>query len=104
MFKNIKVEGYRPVPEDVLREMNRGSWSTGYCGQSPERIKAHMRNQAKFDLVTLRAPKDDPEVGGAYYGIPWPRSEVSRVGKECVSTVRSRWSPVHYKKKQTKQK
>jgi formate dehydrogenase major subunit len=31
-----------------------------------------MRNQSKFDLVTLRAPKDDPEVGGDYYGLPWP--------------------------------
>lgn len=72
MFKRIKVEGDRPLPEDVLREMNRGSWSTGYCGQSPERLKAHLRNQAKFDLVTLRAPKDDPEVGGDYYGLPWP--------------------------------
>jgi formate dehydrogenase major subunit len=72
MFKNIAVEGDRPVPEDVLREMNRGAWSTGYCGQSPERLKAHMKNQHKFDLVTLRAPKDDPEVGGDYYGLPWP--------------------------------
>src|SRR3546814_11487180 len=27
------------------------------------------------------------------------RSEERRVGKECVSTCRSRWSPVHYKKK-----
>src|SRR3546814_14077128 len=26
------------------------------------------------------------------------RSEESRVGKECVSTCRSRWSPYHYKK------
>jgi formate dehydrogenase major subunit len=72
MFKNIKVENNVPVAEDVLREMNRGSWSTGYCGQSPERLKAHMRNQAKFDLITMRAPKDDPEVGGDYYGLPWP--------------------------------
>ena len=72
MFKNIKVENNLPVAEDILREMNRGSFSTGYCGQSPERLKAHMKNQAKFDLVTLRAPKDDPEVGGDYYGLPWP--------------------------------
>ena len=72
MFKNIKVENNLPVAEDILREMNRGSWSTGYCGQSPERLKAHMKNQAKFDLVTMRAPKDDPEVGGDYYGLPWP--------------------------------
>src|SRR5436190_23321996 len=72
MFKNIKVENNLPVAEDLLREINRGSWSTGYCGQSPERIKAHMKNQAKFDLVTMRAPKDDPEIGGDYYGLPWP--------------------------------
>jgi formate dehydrogenase major subunit len=72
MFKNIKVENNLPWAEDILREINRGGWSTGYCGQSPERLKAHMKNQAKFDLVTLRAPKDDPEVGGDYYGLPWP--------------------------------
>ena len=72
MFKNIKVENNRPSPEDILREINRGGWSTGYCGQSPERLKAHMKNQSKFDLVTLRASKDDPEVGGDYYGLPWP--------------------------------
>jgi formate dehydrogenase major subunit len=76
MFKNIAmVEGKygpEPEPESVLREINRGGWSTGYCGQSPERIKAHMANQGKFDLVTLRAPMDDPEVGGDYYGLPWP--------------------------------
>src|SRR3546814_15637692 len=28
------------------------------------------------------------------------RSEERRVGKECVSTCRSRWSPYHYIKKQ----
>jgi formate dehydrogenase major subunit len=72
MFKNIKVENNLPLAEDLLREINRGSWSTGYCGQSPERLKAHMKNQHKFDLVTTRAPKDDPEVGGDYYGLPWP--------------------------------
>src|SRR6476469_4356429 len=34
MFKNFKVENNLPVAEDILREINRGSWSTGYCGQS----------------------------------------------------------------------
>src|SRR3546814_13744720 len=29
----------------------------------------------------------------------FPRSEERRVGKECVSTCRSRWSPYHSKKK-----
>jgi formate dehydrogenase major subunit len=70
MFKNIKVENNLPLAEDVLREMNRGSWSTGYCGQSPERLKLHMANQKDFDLVTTRA-KDGPAKGD-YYGLPWP--------------------------------
>src|SRR3546814_19919863 len=30
------------------------------------------------------------------------RSEERRVGKECVSTCRSRWSPYHEKKKKKK--
>jgi formate dehydrogenase major subunit len=76
MFKNISMVpgkfGPEPEPESVLREINRGGWSTGYTGQSPERIKAHMRNQGRFDIVTLRAPADTPEVGGDYYGLPWP--------------------------------
>jgi len=70
MFKNIKVENNLPLAEDILREMNRGSWSTGYCGQSPERLKLHMANQKDFDLVTTRA-KDGPAKGD-YYGLPWP--------------------------------
>jgi formate dehydrogenase major subunit len=70
MFKNIRVENDHPVPEDILREINRGGWSTGYCGQSPERLKLHMANQKDFDLVTLRA-KDGP-CKGDYYGLPWP--------------------------------
>src|SRR3546814_2371811 len=32
------------------------------------------------------------------------RSEERRVGNECVSTCRSRWSPYHYKKKYKKNK
>src|SRR3546814_21037652 len=32
------------------------------------------------------------------------RSEERRVGKECVSTCRSRWSPYHYKKTYTRYK
>jgi formate dehydrogenase major subunit len=70
MFKNIKVENNVPVAEDILREINRGGWSTGYCGQSPERLKLHMANQKDFDLITLRA--SDGPCKGDYYGLPWP--------------------------------
>jgi formate dehydrogenase major subunit len=73
MFKNIKVENNQPSVEDVLREINRGGWSTGYCGQSPERLKLHMANQNQFDMRTQKAlPTAPKEIAGDYYGLPWP--------------------------------
>jgi formate dehydrogenase major subunit len=76
MFKNLEFKegkfGPEPTAESITREWNRGMWSTGYTGQSPERLKSHMANQAAFDIKTLRAPADHPEVGGDYYGLPWP--------------------------------
>jgi len=59
-----------PEPESILREVNRGVWTIGYTGQSPERLKLHMKNQATFDVKTLRA-KGGP-CDGDYYGLPWP--------------------------------
>jgi formate dehydrogenase major subunit len=85
MFKNIKVENNLPLAEDILREMNRGSWSTGYCGQSPERLKLHMANQKDFDLVTMRATSGPCK--GDYYGLPWPcwgKPEVKHPGTSLL--------------------
>jgi formate dehydrogenase major subunit len=59
-----------PEPESILREINKGTWTIGYTGQSPERLKLHMKNQATFDVKTLRA-KGGP-CDGDYYGLPWP--------------------------------
>src|SRR3546814_12704812 len=44
-----------------------------------------------------------PAKSGNVRNISWQsdRSEERRVGKECVSTCRSRWSPYHYKKTRT---
>jgi formate dehydrogenase major subunit len=70
MFKNIKVENGAVSAEDILREINRGGWSTGYCGQSPERLKLHMARQKDFDITTLRAA--DGPCKGDVYGLPWP--------------------------------
>ncbi len=71
--------GYEePVVEDILREINKGTWTIGYTGQSPERLKAHMRHMDAFDVKTLRCTKDviDKETGynmnGDYFGLPWP--------------------------------
>jgi hypothetical protein len=49
-----KVKGMdEPVPEDILREINKCVWTIGYTGQSPERLKAHMPAVADehLDLV-----------------------------------------------------
>ena len=80
--QNINVvktpQGDEPVVEDILREINRGTWTIGYTGQSPERLKAHMRHMDAFDVRTLRCTKDviDKETGynmnGDYFGLPWP--------------------------------
>jgi formate dehydrogenase major subunit len=81
--KNIKLvkdkTGWdEPSPEDTLREINKGSWTIGYTGQTPERLKAHMRLMQYFDPKTLRATQSavDKESGydisGDYFGLPWP--------------------------------
>jgi formate dehydrogenase major subunit len=70
LFKHVKVENNLPSSEDLLREINRGGWSTGYTGQSPERLKLHRDHQKDFDLVTLRASSGPCK--GEYYGLPWP--------------------------------
>ncbi len=70
MFKNIKVEGTEPLVEDVTLEFNKGMWTIGYTGQSPDRLRAHMANQHTFDKTTLQAVGGP--VDGEYYGLPWP--------------------------------
>ncbi|WP_203413152.1 formate dehydrogenase subunit alpha [Entomobacter blattae] len=70
LCKNIQVTNNMPLPEDILREINMSCWSIGYTGQSPERLKSHMKHQADFDPVTLRATKGPNK--GDYYGLPWP--------------------------------
>ena len=68
--QNIQVVKDEPVIEDITREFNRGAWTIGYTGQSPERLKLHMKNMHTFDVKTLRA-KGGP-CDGEYYGLPWP--------------------------------
>ncbi len=70
MFKNIKMDGKMPNPEDTLREINRGTWTIGYTGQSPERLKMHMANRHTFNTTTLQA--EGGPADGDYFGLPWP--------------------------------
>src|SRR3546814_2540024 len=64
------------VPELVAGEDHRGSLR-----------QQQRRHEVAF--LALAQPDDLRIVGGSL------RSEERRVGKECVSTFRSRWSPYH---------
>ena len=74
IFRNIEVvdtdRGPEPKIEDITREFNRGMWTIGYTGQSPERMRLHMANQHTFDKTTLLAVGGPAD--GEYYGLPWP--------------------------------
>jgi len=78
-YKMVKGKGGMDEPEveSILREINASVWTIGYTGQSPERLKAHMRNMNVFDVKTLKAKGGiDKETGykldGDYFGLPWP--------------------------------
>jgi formate dehydrogenase major subunit len=80
VLRLVKGKGGMDEPsiEDVLRnEINKGCWTIGYTGQSPERLQAHMRNMHVFDVKTTRArggkdAKTGYDLTGDYFGLPWP--------------------------------
>src|SRR3546814_4039542 len=72
-------------------EMRISDWSSDVCSSDlsrPDRVPG----AAGADLCgvhrVLRGERGADSAG-------LPRSEERRVGKECVSTCRSRWSPYH---------
>ncbi len=70
LCKNIAVKGNQPYLEDITREFNRGAWSIGFTGHSPERLKLHQQNWHTFNTTTLKA--EGGPCDGEYYGLPWP--------------------------------
>src|SRR3546814_21191551 len=64
-------------------------------GQAPKR--GHVRGQWHLPDLRLARLRADLLCGGGFPRLRGPvaRSEERRVGKECVSTCRSRWSTYH---------
>src|SRR3546814_13104732 len=99
--------------------MRISDWSSDVCSSDlihADRIAQHMNNlYVRWCRENGQTPKDHYAfkcMGGANNGADMiepmrgsgerafiARSEERRVGKECVSTCRSRWSPYYYKKK-----
>src|SRR3546814_10458216 len=85
-------------------EMRISDWSSDVCSSDLARrhgAMGHRQMPRRLPAQSARpgpaGPEDDVEIEH-----PWPpaadgatpeRSEARRVGKECVSTCRSRWSP-----------
>jgi len=70
LCKNVKVVNNNPSNEDILREINHGTWTIGYTGQSPERLKLQQKNWGTFNTTSLLA--EGGPCSGEYYGLPWP--------------------------------
>src|SRR3546814_3103936 len=79
-------------------EMRISDWSSDVCSsdlgvapvRGPRKRMGHLNTPQLLTRVTTGSSKQDglPDLHG-------DRSEERRVGKECVSTCRSRWSPYH---------
>src|SRR3546814_10882933 len=87
-------------------EMRISDWSSDVCSsdlsppRGPSAPEAQLGQHAGGigkKWLRIRQLKDEPAAGGAQREgqIGEKRSEERRVGKECVSTCKSRWSPYH---------
>src|SRR3546814_11122429 len=90
--------------------MRISDWSSDVCssdlidplqvlddgGSHPDTVQVGDGIGGHGGLLVVRVHR---VLSGRRAGWPKDRSEERRVGKECVSTCRSRWSPSHYKKK-----
>src|SRR3546814_14944097 len=84
--------------------MRISDWSSDVCSSDLKKKK----NTVSLSFAPPARDLQPPRIALAILppGIPMMdrlrrRSDERRVGKECVSTCRSRWSPCHYKKKKT---
>src|SRR3546814_8594267 len=82
-------------------EMRISDWSSDVCSSDlHRRLCPRCQYAGHRDLADAQYPRAFRLEGRR---VPVAlRSEERRVGKECVSTCRSRWSPYHSKKKTLK--
>src|SRR3546814_1817855 len=76
-------------------EMRISDWSSDVCSSDLETPLERLL--VLWDVLPRgehRMPRCELRVAGYPTEVPG-RSEERRVGKECVSTCRSRWSPYH---------
>ncbi|MCG7968620.1 MAG: formate dehydrogenase subunit alpha [Candidatus Thiodiazotropha taylori] len=92
LFKNIKVSNDEPLIEDITREFNKGMWTIGYTGQSPERMKKQQQNWGTFDYTSLLA--EGGPCDGEFYGLPWPCWGTAEMGHPGTPNLYDTSKPV----------
>src|SRR3546814_3187980 len=70
-------------------EMRISDWSSDVCSSDLDQ----RRQGFGYDDFRRRGWRHQQLIEGSQFALT--RSEERRVGKECVSTCRSRWSPYH---------
>src|SRR3546814_19922420 len=99
-------------------EMRISDWSSDVCSSDLRKIRCRctdscVKPSAACSAMCKRSTGSAPKSRSRCCPVsasmslrawcrPATRSEERRVGKECVSTCRSRWSPYHSKKKKHK--
>src|SRR3546814_1314051 len=73
-------------------EMRISDWSSDVCSSDLELFPYSRPRLFQFPFEQIE-PRNRGGRGGKSRALV--RSEERRVGKECVSTCRSRWSPYH---------
>src|SRR3546814_12482024 len=75
-------------------ELRISDWSADVCSSDLLLFQEapHIKDGAIFGFYMLWITQPSTPA----HPFPISRSEERRVGKECVSTCRSRWSPYHY--------
>src|SRR3546814_6489383 len=80
-------------------EMRISDWSSDVCssdlGGRPDGLELHLHEAPDFLPVERARPRPVDVADDHFARLVERRSEERRVGKECVSTCRSRWSPYH---------
>src|SRR3546814_4208293 len=77
-------------------EMRISDWSSDVCSSDLAAVRLHIRFQiGGAGGLVHRLFRIPAESAGRQRQGNLHRSEERRVGKECVSTCRSRWSPYH---------
>src|SRR3546814_13344162 len=111
-----KVYAFFFFKQKTAYEMRISDWSSDVCSSDLGNARAQRDGQPQADPLALGLQPRLDRLGGAFPSArrpsrngrlklpcrnargtpdPRPRSEERRVGNECVSTCRSRWSPTH---------